>query len=226
MSQISPHLIQKLQKLESQVKYASERLDAKAKYLTQAESKVRQGQEGPPNAKSLERNLKRNMGNFMIPGNVGDINKVIWPFFFSTDVTQRVTPGSNVRSAFTVTQEASFVCMNYIKTVYVVDDTVNPEQLVYVDADNPNEGSPGLSYLIRDAVSSREFFAQPQSVDQIGNPRFPFVWPTPQIFLPNSSVEVNFFNENVDNIYEVTLTFFGYRMRFEGDQRILSTIRG
>ena len=226
MPQINPDLLAEMSKLEAQVSYSAQRLDQKAKYLTQVESKLRQGELPTTSAKTLEENLQRSMGNFMVPGNVGDINKVIWPFMFSTDLPLRITPGSNIRSAFTVTQEAAFICMNYVKNVYIVDDTVVPEEIVYLDPDDYASGAPGLSYFIRDAVSSREFFNVPQNIDQVGNPRFPFVWPTPQIFLPNSNIEVNFFNNHPTNIYEVTMTFFGYRIRFEGMHRILSTIYG
>lgn len=226
MSTINPQLLAELSKLEAQVSYSAQRLDQKAKALSQMESQLKQGELPNNSAQNLTENLQRSMGNFMVPGNVGDINKVIWPFMFSTDLPLIISPNSNVRSAFTVTQEAAFVCMNYVKTVYSLDDTVVPNQLVYIDPDQYGSGAPGLSYIIRDAVSSREFFNIPQNIDQVGNPRFPFVWPTPQIFLPNSSIEVNFFNNHPTNVYYVTMTFFGYRIRFEGSHRILSTIYG
>lgn len=224
MPNVPAELIAELQRLEKAVSVQKYSNDQKEAELRTMQSRVEQGLTRNTSAKTVENNLQRNMGNFMVPGNVGDINKVHWPFWFSIPFT-RVNPGQNVRTQFTVTQEAGFSFMSLTKAVWDFDTVTN--ELTYIDPDEPALGdSQGLSYLIRDAQSSREFFNLPQSLDMVGNPRWPTTMPTPYFFLPNSVVEFNIINNHPTNVYFVHLTMFGYRIRIDNSQRILSTVYG
>lgn len=194
------------------------------KYNTIQQMKSRQRQGVLPDTSAA--NLQQNMGflpEFMRPGNVGSINEVIWPYWFTTTQTLSLAPDSMIRSAITVTQEAAFVLMGYSKSVFVVDEG----EYTYIDPDNaPASSSPGLAYLYRDAQSTREFFDKPQDLEMVGNPRFPTILPAPQLFLPNSVLEVNFFNSDPVTTYAPSITFFGYRIRIEKAKDILSLITG
>jgi hypothetical protein len=46
------------------------------------------------------------------------------------------------------------------------------------------------------------------------------------MFLPNSTVEAIFSNKDAARTYVPFVTFFGYRVRIEDAQNILSTITG
>lgn len=224
MPDVNTELLAKLQHLEKTVAVQKAMNDRKEQELKVLESRIRQGLEPNGSVQELERNLGRSKANFLVPGNVGDINKVQWGFWFSTPFI-RVDPGVNFRTQFTVTQEAAFTFMSMTKAVYDFDDATN--EITYIDPDEPALGeSQGLSYLIRDAQSSREFFNIPQSMDMVGNPRWPTVLPTPYMFLPNSIVEFNIINNHPTNIYIAQISLFGYRLRIENSQNILSTVYG
>lgn len=214
------NLVAKLQELERAVMLQKQYNDKRTAELDRLENTLRQGLVPNKSTQDLERNISRNMMNAFVPGNVGDINKVLWPFWFSTDLTL-LEPGQNVPLRFSVTQEAGFAYMSLTKTVFDFDDVTN--ELTYVDPDEPVIGeSPGLSYILRDPQSGREFHNIPQSLDMVGNPRWPAALPVPYFYLPNSNVEFSVINSHPTNIYYVQITLFGYRVRVEDARQILS----
>jgi hypothetical protein len=60
----------------------------------------------------------------------------------------------------------------------------------------------------------------------VGVPEFPSVLPTPILFLPNSTIEVTYQNDNATDTFVPFITLFGYRVRIEDAQNILSTVVG
>jgi hypothetical protein len=226
MSDINTQALADYQRLENILRTARGALDKKEEELAQLESKTRQGILPYDNVHNLKKNLEQ-LPYFLQPGNVGQINEVIWPFYYATgdnnSSTVIVNPNQSLRSSFSVTQEAAFVMMSYTKTVYVVDG----DDITYIDPDANGVGdAPGLKYLIRDAQSSREFFNLPLNIDQVGNPRWPTILPSPQMFIPNAIVEVDFINSHPTNVYAVQMQFFGYRIRLEKAKDILSLVYG
>jgi hypothetical protein len=61
----------------------------------------------------------------------------------------------------------------------------------------------------------------------IGVPRNPTVLPVPILFLQNSNVEIIYTN-NSENVrtYRPFVTMFGYRVRLQEYQQVLSTVSG
>lgn len=224
MPDINTQAIAEMQRLEKAVAVQKAMNDKKEQELKMFESQLRQGTVPNNSVQNLQQNLANSKANFMVPGNVGDINKVQWGFWFNTPFV-RVDPGVNIRTQFTVTQEAAFIYMSMTKAIYDLDTVTN--ELTYIDPDEPALGeSQGLSYVMRDAQSSREFFNIPQSLDMVGNPRWPTSMPTPYMFLPNSIVEFNIINNHPSNVYVAQIALFGYRLRIENSQNILSTVYG
>lgn len=219
-----------LQKLRGQVQSIATKVNAKAKNLQVQESLLRQGQIPSYNARDVEKNLARSLGPILAPGNLGDINKIIWPYWFST----HLQPGAEVLSSasnptlqtgFTVTQEAAFVLMSYSKAVYLVNDGL----WVYLDPNDESSNvnsAPGLTFTLRDASSSRQFFNTPMNLAAQANPRFPTKLPRPVMMLPNQEMQVQFNNSHPSNEYVPFLTFFGYRMRVEDAQNFLGLVFG
>lgn len=211
-----------LQKLQSQVSSISQALEAKERALNEKESRIRQGQIPINNSKDLERQMAQNLGPMLAPANLGDINKIIWPYFFTTDSTQEIGPNETLQTGFSITQEAAFIMMSFTKTVY----ESSAGQWVYLD---PNDNSyssraPDLTFTIRDGSSSRSFVNRPIELGHYGNPRFPTKFPRPMMFLPNQTVEVSFINSHPSKTYVPSITCFGYRMRIEDAQRFLSLV--
>lgn len=168
----------------------------------------------------------RNLPPWLAPGNVGDINLVYWPFFFTTPLIQ-VAQNSQATGSFSVTRAASFVMTKLVKTVYQRTavppgpDTYNYEYL------DPNQGAagyaPGLGFSWRDASSSRLFVDRTIALDHVGNPRFPWTLDSPQFFYPNSTVEYLFTNSGPQDYY-VRIAVQGVRVRVDGQDSILSTV--
>lgn len=161
---------------------------------------------------------------FVAPGNVGNINEVIWPFWFATGRVD-VAPDSQRTSGFSNTQEASFVILSYTKSVFLKTDPFN---LQYLDPDAPNFAGkcPGLTIKFRDSQSTREFSQITVDADHVGHPRFPTELPAPMLVLPNSNIEVLFDNSHPTNEYVPLITFFGYKIRIEDARKLLSTVSG
>lgn len=217
--------IKELQALQNQVMTLKNLVDAKEGVLQSKESQLRQGQLPVTGPRALKANMDRAMQE-MSPGNVGDINRVIWPYYFTTQgpaTAEGVGPNETLQSGFTVTQEAAFIVMSYTKAVYNVDPVSN--YWTYNDP-NANQQTPGLFFTLRDTQSGRDFFNVPIALDNYGNPRFPTKLPRPIMFLPNSNVQVNFINSNPINQYAPFITFFGYRIRIEDAQNLLGLVYG
>jgi len=164
----------------------------------------------------------------LMPGNVGDINRVIWPFWF-TFTAPVLTPQTGSNAFITVTQEAAFIWMTMCKVVFLRTEARPPYVYTAINALLPDEGANNANDLmisVRDAQSSRVFFGQPMSLDQVGPAEEPTVLPTSQFFLPNTTIECVYQNNSTVNTYVPFITFFGYRMRVPEAQAILSTITG
>lgn len=172
--------------------------------------------------------LQNSLPEQMIPRNIGNINDVMWPFWF-TFSTAILQPNNGFNSTFTVTQEAGFVMMAMTKVVYKV--TGRAPNYIYtainaLEASETLANANDLNMTMRDAQSSRIFFGVPQAVDEIGCAEFPTVLPTPQFVLPNSTIECIYQNNHASNVYLPLISAFGYRIRIPNGVNVLSTITG
>lgn len=183
----------------------------------------RQGLVQNTGANSLERNLDKALPQNLVPGNVGAINRIIWPFWFTFTAPQ-LAPNVTSQGFVTITQEAAFVWMAYSKAVFTLAGGV----YTYVDPEQAGASgsTDGLKFSIRDSQSTRVFHNTPLDIDQIGSPQYPSVLPTPMMFLPNSNIEITYANENPTVTYVPFITLFGYRVRVDDAQNLLSTVVG
>lgn len=216
--------LQELHDLRSQVSRLAEFVEQKEGQLKQMETMVAQGQGVSSSPQNLQYNLKNALGPLMAPGNVRDLNSVIWPFYFTTEIPEEsIGPNETFQTGFSVTQEAAFIMMSFTKSVYLDDDG----QWGYLDPNaNGSSGisAPGLQFTLRDGSSSRQLFNTPINLDLYGNPRFPTKWPRPIMLLPNQVMQVQFVNTHPTQSYVPFITAFGYRMRIEEAQKFLSLV--
>ncbi len=177
-------------------------------------------------AKGLEQKFDHGILSGFRPGNIGDINQVIWPFSFVFS-SQDVNPGSSVINSFSVTQEAGFIMRSMTKQVYLKDGFgfytyIDP----YAVSESTNSAN-GLSFTLKDAQSSREFNGRAaQDIDTIGNANFPTMYPSSIFLLPNQTMQILFTNNHPTNIYRPFVVVSGYRIRVSDAQKILSTVTG
>lgn len=231
--QRSPHehaLLQQIQMVDQRIANSKMQLQRYDSLAKEAKARVDGGLITNNTAKDLAYNIQQREGNVLLPGNVGQINEVIWPFFYtSRDQNRQVPllpPGSSVLSSFTVTQEAAFVIMSYQKAVFIVDPQTG--DVSYIDPGQPDAGakSNGLNVTFRDAQSSRVFNDEPTDINQLGFWKKPSVLQAPMLLLPNSTFEVEYSNDDTNNTYQVLMTFQGYRVRIDQARELLSTIVG
>lgn len=172
------------------------------------------------------------------PGNIGDINRVIWPFAFQfqsqNGAVADIEPGQSQTLSFTVTQEAGFLMRTISHTTFRRLGAVAPFFYEYVDpyffdesANSPN----GLTFSLQDAVSTRLYTGSlngrtNQEISTLGNANFPKVYPSTVFLLPNQTMILNLTNDSpISETYRTFVTVWGYRIRLENAQEILSTVR-
>ncbi len=162
---------------------------------------------------------------YTAPGNVGDINRVIWPFWFQTARADVGNGNFAVSRGFSVTQEAAFVIVSYTKAVF--QKTAGPFNVQYLDPDRDTGAGKAtdLSITMRDSQSSRQFMDTNIQLDHVGHPRFPTYFPAPMLLLPLANFEVDYTLPTTSTDEFVVFTsFFGYRIRIEEAQEILATV--
>mgnify|MGYP006274821273 CR=1 FL=1 len=219
--------LQELNQVKRQVEAISSIVDSKEKTISQKETLLRQGVRPNTSAQNLEYNMRNALGPMLTPGNIGDINSVIWPFYFTTDVPESpIGPNETFQTGFSVTQEAAFIFMSFTKTVYLVEGDIPNDSWTYLNPDDQLPSAPGLTFTLRDGSSSRQLFNTPINIDQYGNPRFPTKFPRPIMLLPNQVMQIQFANSNPVNKYVPLITAFGYRIRIDAAQKLLSLVYG
>lgn len=217
--------MQQLQDLNDQVNSIAQIVSAKEADIQNRESMLRQNQAPNNSAQNLQYNMRNALGPLLTPGNINDVNAVIWPFYFTTDIpNSSVGPNETFQTGFSVTQEAAFVFMSFTKTIYLAEG--DPESWTYLDPDTQEPSAPGLSFTLRDGSSSRQLFNSPMAMDNYGNPRFPTKFPRPVMLLPNQVMQIQFINAHATNKYVPFITAFGYRIRIDEAQKILSLVYG
>lgn len=188
---------------------------------------------GGNGGRELQQKFSRGILDGIQPGNIGDINRVIWPFAFQFQSANGqvldIAPGQSQTLSFTVTQEAGFlmrtISHSTFRRIPVSSD------LQYVDPYYFDEGanSPnGLTYTMQDATSSRLFTGSLQGrsnkeISLLGNANFPSIYPSTVFLLPNQTMLLNLTNSGFET-YKSFITVWGYRIRVEDAQKILSTV--
>lgn len=191
-------------------------LDARSRYLT-----------NPPTAPAntvanLRDMLIGSLPGHMVPGNVGGINEVTWPFYFQVNLDLGADPDIStamvpIRNAFQVDQEAAFLLMS-----------VGRSHSTNAAGQSATINSP-LQIELIDRQSSRRFSAEPIPLQMFGFNSQPSIMPTPFYMQPNAFLDV-VVSGIPDSVQETTgsglfqLTFFGYRIRTEDAGKVLSTI--
>lgn len=171
-----------------------------------------------------EHKLATQMPNLQA-GDIDDVNKIIWPFYFTTPHVE-LPPTSAVSRFISVTQEAAFVWTYMVRSVFQkVDIGGGLFEYNFID---PNDFADGiaedLSIEISDAQSSRTFYFNPIGINHIGHAQEPQKLESPMMIPANNNIEVKFFNDNASKTYIPFVTFYGYRVRTKDAQEILGLV--
>lgn len=175
------------------------------------------------NVKGLRKSLMGNLPGFMMPGNVGGINEVTWPFYFQANVDFGDDPTINdstfARSFFQVDQEAAFLLMS-----------IGRSHSTNAAGQSATFNAP-LQVELIDRQSSRRFSDKPIPLQMFGYDSLPSVLPTPMYIQPNAFLDVVVngiptTDQDFTGSGLFQLTFFGFRIRTEDAGKVLSTIFG
>lgn len=171
---------------------------------------------------NLQDTLKKVIPPYMMPGNVGSYNKVTWPFWynvnfdFGTDPTW--TSSTKSTQSFQVSQEAAFLLMAISRKGYAYSTA--------------SELAP-LQFEIRDRQSSRQLNDRAIPLQMIGKKSHPTVLPTAMLIMPNAFIDVNMSSWIPNGVSQASvgsgklqLSFFGYRVRVEDADKVLSSVFG
>jgi len=190
-------------------------LDARKRYIEKP------GSFANNNVKSLRGSLMQALPNFMMPGNVGGINEVTWPFYFQVNIDLGADPtiAANViaKGFFQVDQEAAFllqsVCRSHSTNAAGQSATINAP----------------LQVELIDRQSSRRFSNDPIPLQMFGFDSLPSILPTPMYIQPNAFLDVVVTGipetgQDFTGSGAFQLSFFGYRIRTDDAGKVLSTI--
>lgn len=219
---VSKYLSRQKSMLMSNLKQLEVQMNKEANLLKNLEAQGNQVPNTGP--KTLQHNLM-SVAAKLRPGNLGDINRVVWPFFFTTSKVT-LPPNTAQQANITVTQEAAFIWLGHTKAVFLKE--AGNDNYVFIDPEQADSGgkSNNLTVSVRDSQSSRTFMNKSIDVNQIGTWKYPSILPTPQLILPNSNIEFQFENSDQNNTYRPWVTIYGLRVRIEDAKDILSTISG
>jgi hypothetical protein len=158
-------------------------------------------------------------------GDLNDVNKIIWPFYFTTPYLE-IQPNTSVSRFISITQEAAFVWTYMVRSVFEkVDLGGGVFNWNYIDPNDFQDGiAENLQIEFADQQSSRTFFFNPININHIGHSQEPQKLDTPMMIPANNSIEVKFFNNDAAKIYIPFVTFYGYRVRTEDAQEILGLV--
>ena len=170
--------------------------------------------------KKFEASIQQFLPDTMMPGNVGPLNAVVWPFWSVVDFDFGIDPivSNNLTQtqSFQVSQEAAYMIMGITadSTEVSLAGSLGPWQII-----------------LKDAQSSRQLNNNAIPYRALGWKSLPTVLPTPYFLFPNAKFEVtmNGFNTVPFTAFGEAfhqISFFGYRMRVEDAQNVLSTIFG
>jgi hypothetical protein len=172
--------------------------------------------------KQLSSSLKKYLPTYLMPGNVGHLNQVTWPFWFNVTIDFGTNPDMDEklekRAFFKITEESGLLLTS-----------ISRHSVSYTEA-----GRTGpWSVIFRDRQSSRQFNDNPIPLQMLGTRGRPTVLPTPMLLMPNAILEVQMntlLSEGErqigDGNGEHIFTFFGYRIRIEDYQNVSSTVYG
>lgn len=173
---------------------------------------------------TLRDELARILPRQLMPGNVGKFSQVSWPqwyqFRFDFGVDPTWTALTKQRQSIQVDAEAAFLIM-----------AISWKAL---DSGTAGEKAP-LQFDLVDRQARRQFQAEPIPLQCLGKGRLgrPSIFPTPNIVMPSSFLDLTLSSWLPDTVNQATVgnsvfevNLYGERVRTEDSDKILTAIFG
>lgn len=169
---------------------------------------------------ALREQLARKLPSFLMPGNIGGYNKVTWPFWTVVDFDFGTDPvyGPTTRQSrqFRVSQDGAFLLQAITRNSFSYDTAgeLAALQLKFIDRQ-----------------STRQLNDLPLPIQAIGHKSKPAIFPTPYLLMPSALFEVELSSwlpadQATTGNGRHQFVFFGYRVRVEDFENVLSTVVG
>lgn len=169
---------------------------------------------------ALREQLASKLPSFLMPGNIGGYNKVTWPFWipltFDFGTNPSYGPNTRQSQSFRVSQDGAFLLQAITRNSFSYDDA---GELC------------GLQINLIDRQSTRQLNDQPIPIQAIGHKSRPAIFPTPYLLMPSALMEVEVTSwfpgtQATTGNGKHQFIFFGYRVRVEDFENVLSTVVG
>ena len=207
--------INRLNNVKKALRMRERDLDARRRYL--------QSQPVPNGAsiKTLRNGLLAALPNYMMPGNVGGLTQVTWPFLFNINIDIGTNPTVInqilARGSFQVDQESALL----LQAVSIAFNTDAAGASACVNAP--------LQVEIIDRQSSRRFNSAPIPIQMLGQNSQPSILPTSMYEMPNAFIDIEVSGiPTVGQVFNgsgsMQFQFFGQRIRTDDAGAVLSTI--
>jgi len=189
-------------------------LQARARALAQAPVV----DSGGGDIQKLERSFRQFLPESHIPGNVGGLNRVAWDFNFVVDFDFGIAPAfDNTVSQtqeFQNTQEAAFIILASSRA-----------------SSSDVAAKAPLTIDFKDRQSSRFLMDRPIPFQALGSRSRESIMTTPFLLMPNAKLQVTIagfttFPVTVAGPNAHQLRFFGYRIRVEDADKVLTAVFG
>lgn len=169
---------------------------------------------------ALRQQLASKLPSFLMPGNIGGYNKVVWPFWFNltfdfgTDPTYG--PNTSQVQEFKVSQDGAFLMQSITRNAHTY---------------NSAGELSALQFQMVDRQSTRQLNSTPIALQAFGHKSRPAIMPMPYLLMPSAKFEVTLSswlpaNQATTGSGLHNLVFFGYRVRVEDFENVLSTVTG
>jgi hypothetical protein len=169
---------------------------------------------------ALRQQLASKLPSFLMPGNIGGYNKVCWPFWtimtFDFGLAPTYGPNTLQTQQFRVSQDGAFLLQAITRNSHT-----------YTTAGELS----ALQIRLVDRQSTRQLNDQNIPLQAIGHKSKPSIMPMPYLLMPSALFEVTM--TSWLPVAQVTagsgkheLIFFGYRVRVEDFENVLSTVTG
>lgn len=207
--------INHLDNVKKALRQREKNLDVQNQYLS-ANPTINAG-----NVQVMRRSMQGVLPAYMMPGNVGGINEVCWPFYFQIEFDLGDDPtiidSTFTKNFFQVDQEAALLLMSMSRAHNTSAGNLSATQ------------NAPLQVEVIDRQSSRRFNSAPVPLQMIGFNSCPSVLPTPMYIPPNDFIDVQVSGipataQAFTGSGKFQLSFFGYRIRTEDTAKVLSTI--
>ena len=216
-AQLQTQIVQ-LEQAKQAERIKQSQLDAQISLLSSRFQVKSSGQGGD----MLNQYLKQFLPKRMQPGNVGDYDNVVWPFWFPLDFDIGTDPVINSNLLFQkftqITADGAFLLLS-----------------ISLDAASVSESGllAPLQVDIRDNQSSRQFNDRPIPIQNFGTNSRPAYLPTPYLFQPNATIQMNLtswipkgINMSTTGSGVFQFLLGGLRIRTESDTNVTTAVMG